>query len=134
MVKEKTSSPVETTTEETVKESDVNLAAIAGQLYLLTVLVQDEKVLATILDSLKDRSTVVKQENLGLKTLAYPINKHRELTMISIFFTASGEAVTAIEKDLKTETDIERFLLTSWKGDIEKTDSPRRPRIKKDEK
>lgn len=107
-------------TKTSVKEEIVEVAAAADQLYLLSLLVQDEKALATVKDYLKDRVKILKDENLGVKTLAYPINKHKELTLISIFFTANSDVVGPIERELKLEEEVERFLLTTWRGDINK--------------
>jgi ribosomal protein S6 len=121
-------------TKTSIKQEPAELAIAEGQLYLLTLLVSDEKSLATVKEHLKDRVKIVKEENLGPRTLAYPINKHKELTLISIFFTADSTVVTAIEKELKLEEEVERFLLTTWRGDINKEPrSARKPRSDKED-
>jgi ribosomal protein S6 len=115
------------------KTEKVDVAAAAGRLYLLTFLVRDEKSLTTVKDHLKDRVTIVKEESLGPKTLAFPINKHPELTLMSIFFTADHNVIAGIEKELKLEDEVERFLLTDWQGDINKEDRAERRRVKKED-
>ena len=102
MVKEKTTS------------TEIKVAAVTGQLYLLSALVQKEETLKLLKKVVSSKAEIVKEENLGKKTLAYPINKHSELILLSIFFTAEPTNLIAIEKELHVEEEIERYLVTSW--------------------
>lgn len=95
-----------------------------GKLYLLTALVKDEAAFGELESFVKKSElTIKKSENLGRRVLAYPINKQRELTLASIFFTAEANIIPELEKSLHHEESIERFLLTTWKGDL---DAPKR--------
>ncbi|MEX1051849.1 MAG: 30S ribosomal protein S6 [Patescibacteria group bacterium] len=107
--------------------------AAAEQLYLLSALVQNETSLKTIETLVSAKGKVAKAESLGVKTLAFPINKHRELTLVSVFFTTEPTAISALEKELKVEDEIERYLITTWRGDMNRemtSDRPRRDRVK----
>lgn len=110
MVKEKTTS------------TEIKVAAVTGQLYLLSALVQKEETLKLLKKVVSSKAEIVKEENLGKKTLAYPINKHSELTLLSIFFTAEPTNLIAIEKELHVEEEIERYLVTSWSAELPKED------------
>lgn len=97
----------------------------SNRLYLLTTLIKEEKDFDQIVSAVKAAgATVVKTENLGERTLAFPVKKHRALILASIFFTATSGEVKAINQELKSEEAVFRFLLTDWKAD---PDAPKRP-------
>lgn len=92
--------------------------------YLLSALITEEKDLDDLTAFLKGyQLEIVKSENLGEQVLAYSINKHRSLILISLFFTADAAVIPALEKDLRHEESVQRFLLTTWKAD---PDAPKR--------
>lgn len=121
------------------KKTDISeeATAAATQLYLLSALVQSEAALKMIEGIVAQHGKVAKAESLGAKQLAFAINKHRELTLVSVFFHADPSVLTQLEKELKAEGDIQRCLVTTWRGDINKemtSDRPRRERGKSEEK
>lgn len=92
--------------------------------YLLTALVKEEKDFDDLIAFMKGYElTIVKTENLDEQNLSYPINKYRTLLLVSIFFTAEKNIIPTLEKDLRHEETIQRFLLTTWKAD---PDAPKR--------
>lgn len=94
---------------------------VGQKLYLLSALVKDAKALANLETFIKaSGATVAKGEDLGLKQLAYPINKHTELRLISIFLHAESQLVRKLNQELRHEEDVVRYLLTHWRGDIER--------------
>lgn len=94
------------------------------KLYLLSALVKQEADLAELVEFVKKHElTLKKSEFIGPKTLSFPVNKQRELSLVSIFFTADSAVVPTFEKTLRHEDYVQRFLLTDWKGDI---DAPKR--------
>ena len=99
---------------------DTKVATAVGQLYLLSALVQKEGVMELLKKVVSSKAKISREENLGKKTLAYPINKHKELTLLSIFFVAEPKNVQAIEKELHLEEEIERYLITSWSAELPK--------------
>ena len=95
-----------------------------SELYLISALVKTEAAFDEMVAFLKTQALEIKKtENLGERALAHVINKHRTLLLVSIFFTADPAVIPALNKALKTEDAVERYLLTDWKGDI---DAPRR--------
>ena len=101
--------------------------ADAGQLYLVSALVQKDKALDHLVEFLKKAGCEIKKtENLGVKSLYVRINKHNSLTLISVFFTAPGAVAHKLQQTLRHEEAIERFLLTTWRGDLNPPE--RRPR------
>lgn len=94
------------------------------QLYLLSALVKDDAAFEDLQNFLKKAQlTIKKSESLGRRMLAYPINKERELTLVSVFFTADPKIIPELDQSLRHEESLERFLLTTWKGDL---DAPKR--------
>ncbi len=99
-----------------------------GQLYLLSALVQKDSFLKTLEGIVGNTGKIAKAESLGSKTLAFPINKHNELTLVSIFFTAEPGDIPGLDKELAVEEEIERHLITTWRGDINREMTSARPR------
>lgn len=99
-----------------------------GQLYLLSALVQKDSSLKTLEGIISTKGKIAKAESLGSKTLAFPINKHRELTLVSIFFTAEPSDIPGLEKELAVEEEVERHLMTTWRGDMNREMTSVRPR------
>lgn len=112
------------------KKTDVveETPAAASQLYLLSALVQKDSSLKTIEEIVKAKGKVAKAESLGSKTLAFPINKHRELTLVSVFFNAEPGIIPELDKELAVEDEVERHLITTWRGDINREMTSERPR------
>lgn len=50
------------------------------------------------------------EENWGLRTLAYPINKHRKGHYRYFTSTASGAAIQEMERQMRLNEDIMRFM------------------------
>lgn len=96
------------------------------KLYLLSALLKEEAALAELVQFVGKHNAIVKKsENLGSRTLSFPVLGERELLLTSIFFMAEPSAVASLEKALRHEEYVKRFLLTDWKGDI---DAPVRKR------
>jgi ribosomal protein S6 len=105
------------------------------RLYLVSALVSDEKELETLAALIKKHNAEIKkQESLGAKKLTYSINKHKELILISIFFTADGATVKTIEKAMEHEDGIERFILTKWDAEVDSNRKSRDSRKKDSDK
>lgn len=86
-----------------------------GPLYLLSALTKEAGALDELKKFVTDAgATVVKAEDLGSRKLAFPINKHAELTLVSVFFSADGAASHALQEALRHEEWVERFLVTTW--------------------
>lgn len=53
---------------------------------------------------------IIKTEQWGLKTLAYRVNKHRKGYYTMIGFEGNGAAITEVERQMRINDDIIRFL------------------------
>jgi len=118
-----------TTTVETPAEASTRL-------YLLSALTKDSSHTLSELTELIGQagSKVEKSEDLGLKRLAFAINKARELTLVSVYFRATAAILAAITAELKHADSLERYLLTDWKADLNApARRPRRDELKRDE-
>lgn len=86
--------------------------------YLLSALVENPTTLEEIKKIVTDfDGEIVKTEELGERKLAFPINKKSELHLVSIFFMNKPEVIPGLEKQLRSEDKIARFLLTRWTSD-----------------
>lgn len=56
---------------------------------------------------------IIKTEQWGLKTLAYRVNKHRKGYYTLIGFEGNGEAIKEVERQMRINDDIIRFLTIS---------------------
>lgn len=72
---------------------------------------EKEKTLAKVKEILGKEAKILKEENWGIKTLAYPIKKLREGEFIQIDFEAENAAVAEIDKKLRQFETLLRFLL-----------------------
>lgn len=103
---------------------------IESQLYLLSAVTVDPKKALTELKSLVTQveGTIEKEEDLGLRRLHYPINKHKELSLVSVFFRLDEANVAELNEELKHASILERFLLTRWNASLEARPRRSRPR------
>lgn len=100
-----------------------------GQLYLLSALVNDEKALDEVSQFISAKGGKIKKaESLGRKQLTIFINKKNEYVLVSVFFNAESAVIPQIEKDLRHEQAVERFLLTTWDAEIPNSDYASRGR------
>ncbi len=75
---------------------------------------QVDAVLGKVNDIVKkNRGKVVKTEQWGLRTLAYPINKHKRGYYTHLGLNLGGEAIGDLEHQLKLSDDIIRFMTVS---------------------
>lgn len=86
------------------------------QNYLLTVLVKndlDEKARSGLLDAIKKQFDAVTKEDLwGSRSLSYPI-QHQDKAFFAHFeFAAEQNKILALDKSIKLNEDIIRYLLT----------------------
>jgi len=105
------------------------------RLYLLSALAKDGAAAIKELSDLVSQvgSKVEKSEDLGLKRLAFAINKQRQLTLVSVFFNASTAVLAELQAELKHAETLERYLLTDWKADLNApARRPRRDEVKKE--
>lgn len=95
------------------------------QMYLLSALSKDGAAaldeLAKIISSAGLK--VAKSEDLGVRKLAFSINGNRELSLVSVFFSADPASLKNVQNELTHADLIERFLLTTWRASL---DEPKR--------
>lgn len=107
-----------------VKEKEVvvdeTIEALPERMYLLSALVQNADTLTELSEFVAShKGQVKKTESLGEKRLYFPVNKFNALTLVSVYFEATATVAQEIEKTLRHEQNIERFLLTTWRGGLE---------------
>ncbi len=98
---------------------------VKSRMYLMSALAKDAASALGELTALvaSAGSKVEKAEDLGLKKLAFPINKHRELSLVSVFFNATSQTIRTLDGELKHAETIERYLLSTWRAGL---DEPKR--------
>ena len=116
---------IEDQSPETDVEGESKSTESKSRMYLLSALAKDA---ASALDELTALvlaagSKVEKAEDLGLKRLAFPINKHLELSLVSVFFNATPQTIKTLDGELKHAETIERHLLSTWRAGL---DEPKR--------
>jgi ribosomal protein S6 len=106
-------------------DSDSKSEAAKSRMYLLSALTKDAKSGLDELTTLVSDagSKVEKAEDLGPKRLAFPINKHLELSLVSVFFNATPQTIKKLDSELKHAETIERHLLSTWRAGL---DEPKR--------
>ncbi len=78
-----------------------------------------EKEIKSIERSIKTRGKgTIRHDNLGKKTLAYPIKKKNEGTFINYIFTAEPDSIAKIKDYLKHKEAILRFMILFKAGKI----------------
>lgn len=75
------------------------------------------------------KGTIVKSSSVVKKTLAYPIKKIREAFLANLIFNLESEKVESLEKKIKSEKRIIRYLLLKKKVS-KKIITPYRLRVK----
>lgn len=84
--------------------------------YLLTVLVKrelDEKKRKELLDSLTNQMDKLESEELwGVKSLSYPIKHQTSAYYVHYRFQADPKKLAALDKSIKFNEDILRYLIT----------------------
>lgn len=123
-VAQATAGDVEVVEDQSSEPTDKTEAKSVGEntrMYLLSALTKDATSALAELSALISTvgSKVEKAEDLGLKKLAFPINKHLELSLVSVFFTADAPTIKALESELKHADTIERHLLSTWRAGLE---------------
>lgn len=106
---------------ETSDKTETKSVGEHTRMYLLSALAKDAAGALAELTALVSTvgSKVEKAEDLGLKKLAFPINKHLELSLVSVFFNADAPTIKALESELKHADTIERHLLSTWRAGLE---------------
>jgi ribosomal protein S6 len=105
---------------------------VDGQRYLLTILAEEESALGKLEEFLKASDVKLEKiENLGRRSLVFPIKKHHELMLMSAFFVCDPSVTTPLEKKLQHEDFIVRMLLTTWDAEVAEF-SERGKRVRKD--
>ena len=83
--------------------------------YALTLILKpeiDEKTRKELLDSVTKRFGKLDQEDLwGVRDLAYPIKHFKKGYYAHYFFEADPSTITSLDKALKIEENILRYLL-----------------------
>ncbi len=83
--------------------------------YQLTLLVKnnlDEKECKELLDSVTKNFAKMEKEDLwGVKDLAYPIKHQEKAYYVNYLFQAEPTAISSLDKSLKLNEDIIRYLL-----------------------
>jgi len=95
----------------------------APKQYLITALTADPAKALKYLEKMIDEHSgaIKKSEDLGPRTLAYPIDRQRELNLVSVFFSISPAAIKPLNDKLAAQDSIARYLLTIWRADIDQT-------------
>jgi len=113
------------------KTPTVETPAENAHFYLLSVLSQTGELLTALTECVEQGGGLVKKsEDLGLRKLAYPINRHLELHLLSVFFETDGEKARKIEQEVTHEDGVERLLLTRWNAPLEQSERINRSRFK----
>ncbi len=101
-----------------MKETEPTIQ-LSSERYLVSALVENPEALTHLSELITNGGAeVVKKEDLGIRHLAFPIEKKNDLSLISVFFMAIPGSVKKIEQDIKQEGAIfKRFLLTRWTVD-----------------
>lgn len=85
------------------------------QKYLLTVLIKEdlkESERKELLDSItKKFGSLVKEDLWGLRSLAYPVKKQQKAFYAHYEFEAEPSTIPSLDKSLKLNEDILRYLL-----------------------
>ena len=112
---------IEEATPTETKEGEAKTEEVKTQMYLLSALAKDPKSALDELAALvlAAGSKVEKSEDLGTKRLAFPINRHLELSLVSVFFNASAHTIKTLNSELKHAETIERHLLSTWRAGLE---------------
>lgn len=83
--------------------------------YALTILLKpdlDEKARGEVIESVTKRMGKVKKDDLwGNRELAYPIKKQQKAFYAHFEFEANPGDISSLDKSLKLEEDIIRYLL-----------------------
>lgn len=120
-----------TTTKEAVLEPSIKSVR-----YLLSALVEKAEELENLSEIVSQAGgKIEKADDLGIKQLAFPIAKHTSLNLVSVFFTATSGTTFALNKALRHDEAVKRYLLTKWYGDkLKKKVSPDKDKkeVKKD--
>lgn len=95
---------------------------MAGNFYELTYIVdaslEPEKIQEIIkkyTDMLTQGGASFEESNeWGVKNLAYPIQKHRTGYYVNQYFTAPGEAVRVLEKYIRLDEGVLRFMALKY--------------------
>ena len=113
--------------EETTKEPETT------QRYLLSALTSKPvDTVAEIKKTLtKLGAKVEKDEDLGLKKLAFAVGGQTEQNLISVYFQSSRSQLKEIEKEIEHVEGALRTLITSWKADLDEAMSHQRSRKEK---
>jgi small subunit ribosomal protein S6 len=72
---------------------------------------QIQKVLA-VLDS--QNAVLAAKHEIGMRRLAYPVQKHVRGYYAVLYFTAGGEAIAEIERNLRINEEIIKFLTVKY--------------------
>ncbi|MDP3992888.1 MAG: 30S ribosomal protein S6 [bacterium] len=106
---------------ETSDKTETKSVGENTRMYLLSALAKDAAGALDELTALISTagSKVEKAEDLGLKKLAFPINKHLELSLVSVFFNADTQTIKVLEAELKHADTVERHLLSTWRAGLE---------------
>jgi small subunit ribosomal protein S6 len=74
-------------------------------------------------DLIKEKGKVVKEENCGLKSLAYPIKKNKKGYYVVLYMEAEPAFISEYETKLRLDEDVIRYL-TVKVDEIKKEESP----------
>lgn len=96
-----------------------NSTAGSAELYLLSALLETEESLKHLTEQIKSKAVEVKKsESLGARNLTFPIKGHQALILASVFFTAEPSTIAELERELRHDNQVVRFLVTTWNDDI----------------
>lgn len=82
--------------------------------YLLTVLIKkdlEDKARKEILDGVKKSLGKVKEDDWGVRDLAYPIQHQQSAYYVHFEFESDPKEIKELDKSLKLNEDIIRYLL-----------------------
>ena len=83
-------------------------------IFLMKITLTDEqryKTIDTIKNYINQNGKITKEEDLGERTLAYEIKKHKYANYYLIEFEAKFEAITGLEQIYRINDDILKFIV-----------------------
>lgn len=90
-----------------------------NQRYLLTVLSNKEDAAVKLEAEVKESGAEVeKTESFGNRKLTYPLKKHTEANLVSVFFNGNQDHGSKIEGAVKHDNSVIRYLFSTWNAEI----------------
>lgn len=99
-------------------------------LYEITILTQTEEAALKVAASLGKVSTIKQQNSIGERELSYLINKHKVGYYLDLFCDINSAEIVNIDKNLKNDASILRYLIVKRKDLPKKIEERVEPKSK----